>query len=43
MKRALMYGALGWLLTWCGINVVEEPLKFILMIGAVISIDLFAE
>ena len=43
MRRAIMYGALGGLLKWCGINVMEEPLKFIVMIGAVILIDLFAE
>ena len=43
MKRALMYGAFGWLLNWCGISAMEEPLKFIVMIGAVILIDLFAE
>ena len=43
MRRAIMYGALGGLLNWCGINAMVEPLKFVLVLLMVIIIDLFAE
>lgn len=39
MIKFVLYGVLGVVLGVCGINVVDEPLKFIAIMSCVVLID----